>query len=100
MLHYCKKVLHYRWSKEEINMTKFEKLIIKIQLANAMMEYENHFVLDYEGDYNPVLKYGRITMEVYARGIDEIDDYLSDFFKLTFKHNTNVLEKFLAGRIF
>lgn len=83
-------------------MTKFEKLTTKVQLANALMDGIGEFILDHRIDYTPVLKFRTdkgVTGE-YAQGIDDIDEYLTDYFKLTFKNNSNHLKKFLEGRIF
>ena len=83
-------------------MTKFEKLTTKIQLANALMDGLGEFILDHKNDYTPVLRFrnDKGMLGEYAKGIDDIDEYLTDYFKLTFRNNNNHLKGFLEGRIF
>lgn len=82
-------------------MEKWKILNIKIELAEAMLPEGTHFILDHDKDYTPVLYLsikGQCSEE--ARGIDSIDEYFSDWYKLEFRTKENSAVRVLTGRLF
>ena len=63
-------------------MTKYEKLILKIQIINAIFEKDNiHYHIDHEKDYTPVLwKTTDEGTERITDGINSIDYHMTLLF--------------------
>ena len=84
-------------------MEKWKILNIKIELGNAMLPEGSRFILDHDKDRTPILYicFGSNSQEC-ARTIEGIDEYLSDYYKLTFKRSLtlNAAYRVLTGRLF
>ena len=63
-------------------MTKYEKLILKVQIINIIFEKDNiHYYIDHEKDYTPVLwKTTDEGTERIAKGINNIDYHMTLLF--------------------
>lgn len=81
-------------------MTKYEKLILKIQIINTIFEkYNIHYHIDHEKDYTPVLwKTTDEGIDRVADGIENIDYHMTIMFG--FQTVLNQVTDMLKARIF
>ncbi len=82
-------------------MEKWKILNIKIELAEAMLPEGTRFILDHDEDRTPVLYLClKGDYQEVARGIEDIDEYFSDWYKLEFRTKENSAVRVLTGRLF